>query len=106
MKPEAIETNLFCLHCEKETPHVITYVGDYVHKIKCNICNTEIHIDKEKIIKFYTSKVFKRLLTKPERLTEELRKDMSSLLVSLPFRIASKPYRMAREFFEIIKKEK
>ena len=80
-------------------------MGDYVHKIKCNICNTEIQIDREKIIKFYTSKVLKRLLTKPERITEELREDMSSLLVSLPFRIASKPYRMAKEFFEIIKEK-
>ncbi len=105
MKPEVIETNLFCLHCEKETPHVIIYVGDYVHKIKCNLCSTEIQIDKDKIIKFYTSKVLKRLLTKQERLTEELRKDMSALLVSLPFRIASKPYRMAKEFFEIIKEK-
>ncbi len=62
-------------------------------------------MDKEKILKFYTSKVLKRLFTKPERLTEELRKDMSSLLVSLPFRIASKPYRMAKEIFKIIKEK-
>ena len=105
MSPEVIETNLFCLHCEKETPHVITYVGDYVRKIRCNICNTEIQIDKEKILKFYTSKVLKRLFTKQERLTEELRKDMSSLLVSLPFRIASKPYRMAKEILKIIREK-
>lgn len=105
MKQEIIKTNLFCLHCEKETPHTITYAGDYVRKIRCNTCNTEIQIDKEKILKFYTSKVLKRLFTKPERLTEELRKDMSSLLVSLPFRIASKPYRVAKEIFEIIKEK-
>jgi hypothetical protein len=103
LSSEVIKTNLFCLHCEKETPHSITYAGDYVRKIRCNICNTEIHIDREKILKFYTSKVLKRLFTKPERLTEELRKDMSSLLVSLPFRIASKPYRVAKEILDIIK---
>lgn len=105
MRSEVIKTNLFCLHCEKETPHVITYVGDYVRKISCNTCNTEIQIDKERILKFYTSKVLKRLFTKQERLTEELRKDLSSLLVSLPFRIVSKPYRMAKEIFEIIKEK-
>lgn len=105
MKSEDINTTLFCLHCEKETPHVITYTGDYVRKIRCNLCNTEIKIDKDKILKFYTSKALKRLLTKPERLTEELRKDLSSLLVSLPFRIASKPYRMAKEIFEIFKEK-
>ena len=105
MKSELIETNLYCLHCEKETPHVITYTGDYVRKIRCDICHTEIQIDKDKILKFYTSKMLKRLFTKPERLTDELRKDMSSFLTSLPFRIVSKPYRMAKEFFEIIKEK-
>ncbi|MDD5454917.1 MAG: bh protein [Candidatus Ratteibacteria bacterium] len=105
MKAEIIKTNLYCLHCEKETPHVITYVGGYVHKIECSLCSTELRIDKEKILKFYTSNIIKRLFTKPERLTDELRKDMSSLLTSLPFRIVSKPYRMAKEFFDIIKEK-
>jgi len=105
LKAEIVKTNLYCLHCEKETPHVITYVGDYVHKIECTICNTQIRIDKEKILKFYTSNIIKRLFTKPERLTDELRKDISSFLTSLPFRIVSKPYRMAKELLEIIKEK-
>jgi hypothetical protein len=105
LKAETIKTNLYCLHCEKETPHLITYVSDYLHKIECSVCNTILRIDKEKILKFYTSNVLKRLFTKPERLTDELRKDMSALLTSLPFRIVSKPYRMAKELFDIIKEK-
>ncbi|HIE43678.1 MAG TPA: bh protein [Candidatus Omnitrophica bacterium] len=100
-----MRTNLFCLHCEKETPHEIAYAGNYLRKIKCTICHTEIKIDRDRILKFYTSEVLRRLFTKPERITEELRKDISSLLISLPFRIVSKPYRVAKEIFDIIKEK-
>ena len=103
MNPK-LKTTLFCLHCEKETPHTIMYRGEYLQRINCNICGMEIHIDKEKIMKLYISNALNRLFTKPGRITEEMRRDLSTFLISLPLRIVSKPYRVAKEFFEIVKK--
>jgi len=100
---EEIKTTLFCLHCAKETPHTIVYSGQYLRKIRCRKCNIEVQIDKEKILQLYTSDILERILSKPERLTEEVRKDISSFLLSMPFRIVSKPYRIAKEVLEIMK---
>ena len=100
---EEIKTTLFCLHCAKETPHSISYSGQYLRRIRCKKCNIEVHMDKEKILQLYTSDVLERILTKPERLTEEVRRNISSFLLSLPFRIVSKPYRLAREVLDIMR---
>ena len=47
----------------------------------------------------------KRILTKPYRMTEELEKDITKFIISLPIRIITKPYRIAKEVGDIIKKQ-
>ena len=98
-----IETALFCLHCDKETSHTIIYSGRYLHRIKCEKCGTEIELDRKRILETYTADTLERILTKPHRLTEEMRKNLTSFITSLPIRIITKPIRMAKEFIDTIK---
>jgi len=98
-----IETELFCLHCDKETLHMITYSGKYLHRIRCKECGTEISLDRKRILESYTADTLDRILTKPHRMTEEMRKDLTSFITSLPVRIVTKPIRLAKEFIDTVK---
>ncbi|MGB9679444.1 MAG: bh protein [Thermoanaerobacteraceae bacterium] len=95
---------LYCLHCREETEHTITYEGNTIKSIKCEKCGTEIEINKENAKKNYTEEFLDRVLTKPQRMTEELQKDIGSFLFSLPVRIITKPYRILEEVKIKIKK--
>ncbi len=97
-----LKTSLFCLHCNKETSHTIIYRGRYLEEVKCNVCGNEIRIDREKLVETYTSDFIDRVLTKPHRLTKEMKQDLSQFLKSLPIRILTKPYRIAREIEDVL----
>ena len=101
--PSKIRTALFCLHCDKETLHTITYSGKYLHRIKCEECGTEISLDRRRILETYATDTVDRILTKPHRMTEEMRKDLTAFITSLPIRIMTKPIRMAKEFIDTVK---
>ena len=101
-----LETELFCLHCNRECPHRITYLGTYLKEVRCQECGTHIEMDRKKILETYTAEIIDRLLTKPHRLTEELRKDLSNFIKSMPIRIMTKPLRVAKEIIEVIKEDK
>ena len=97
---------LFCLHCNKDTSHIIIYKDRYLEDIKCSICGNEIRINREKLLETYTADFIDRLLTKPHRLTEEIKNNLSQFLKSIPIRILTKPYRMAKEIGDILHQEK
>ncbi len=101
-----LKTFLFCLHCNQETEHTIIYKGEYLEYIKCNICQNEIKISREKLVEIYTADFIDRVLTKPHRLTEEIKRDLSGFLKSIPIRILTKPYRLAKELGDILHQEK
>ena len=104
-----LKGKLYCLHCHTETPHTLTYAGhplsgdSYLRKIKCEDCKTVIELDRIKILELYGKQVVKRVLTKPSRLTKEIRDDLTNFIKSLPIRIITKPYRTAKEILEIVK---
>ncbi len=100
-----VKTVLFCLHCERETPHTIIYSGKYLHKIKCEKCGTHIAIDRKRILETYTADTLDRILTKPQRLTEEMRKDLTIFITSLPIRIITKPIRLAKELIDVVRED-
>lgn len=97
---------LFCLHCSMETEHTITYVGNVIKSIKCEECGTEIELKREALVKDYTSDFIDRIMTKPTRMTEELEKDLTGFLCSMPIRILTKPYRVLKEVREVLKDDK
>ena len=100
-----IKTELFCLHCDEETLHTITYSGKYLHKIRCGKCGTEVSLDRKRILETYTVDTIDRILTKPHRVTEEMREDLTTFITSLPIRILTKPIRLAKEFIDIVKED-
>jgi hypothetical protein len=100
-----MEAELFCLHCNKDTPHTVTYVGNTLKSIKCTQCGNEIEIKREKLLGSYAVDFIERILTKPYRMTKELEGDIKKFILSLPIRIITKPYRIAKEVEDIIKKD-
>jgi len=101
-----MKTELFCLHCNRECLHTITYLGTYLKEVRCQECGTHIEMDRKRILETYTAEVIDRILTKPHRLTDELRKDLSNFIRSFPIRIITKPLRVAKEIIEVIKEDK
>ena len=100
-----MKAELFCLHCNKDTPHVVTYVGKILKSIKCEECGSEIEINREKLLENYAAEFIERIITKPYRMTKELEKDITKFLLSLPIRIITKPYRVVKEVEDILKKD-
>ncbi|HHW04060.1 MAG TPA: bh protein [Thermoanaerobacterales bacterium] len=100
-----MEAELFCLHCNKDTPHTVTYVGNTLKSIKCTQCGNEIEIRREKLLGNYAVDFIERILTKPYRMTKELEGDIKKFILSLPIRIITKPYRIVKEVEDIIKKD-
>ncbi len=97
------KTMLYCIHCEKETLHELTYIGDELQKIKCLACGMEIFFDKKKLLLVYSEDLVKRILTKPARMSKEAFSDLSDFLKTFPLRIATKPGRMIKEFKDLFK---
>ncbi|MGI6485872.1 MAG: bh protein [Thermoanaerobacterales bacterium] len=100
-----MDAELFCLHCGKDTHHEVTYMSNFLKSIKCTQCGNEIEIKREKLLGNYAGNFIERILTKPYRMTEELEKDITRFIISLPIRIITKPYRIAKEVGDLIKKQ-
>ncbi len=100
---EVLEARLYCLHCQKEVSHEIHYFDVALKSIICKECGTEIKLDRKRILEVESLEYVDRIFTKPRRLTEELRRDLTKFLATLPIRIATKPYRMAKEIVKKVK---
>lgn len=96
MKIKKMEAGLYCLHCKEEVDHEITYINSQIKSIRCLQCDKtkELRIDMKKEI---YKEIIDRISTKPTRITEEYRKDLSHLLFSLPVRVIKKPYRLLKD---------
>jgi len=65
--------------------------------IKYNICGNDIRIYRETLLKIYTADFVDRIFPKSQRMTGEIKKNLSQFLKSIPIRIITKPYRIAHE---------
>ncbi len=102
MQITKMQAELFCLNCNKDTLHEVTYLGENIEKITCLECEAFLEIDEKLILSSYVAEIFSRIKTKPERMSKESKADLSKFLRSIPFRVVTKPYRMIKEF-KIIK---
>lgn len=91
-------TSFLCLACQRETEHRVLYQGGVVKSIVCQECGLEIGLDRAKLIALYGEQLVERILTKPQRLTEEYQRDLVAFFSTIPFRVITKPYRMLKEF--------
>lgn len=96
MKIKTMEAALFCSYCKEEVNHEITYINDDIKSIRCEQCNKtkQLRVDVNK--KFY-KETYERISSKPIRITQEYKDDLSHLLMSLPVRTVSKPYRLLKD---------
>lgn len=100
MSNSKMEASLFCIHCDGDTTHTIEYKNDHIHKITCNNCGVEVKIDQDYVKKHFKEEFVLRVLTKPVRMTREMERDLTGFLVSLPFRVVTKPFRVYKEFHD------
>ncbi|MDO9493356.1 bh protein [Acetobacterium sp.] len=100
MPKNRIEADLFCVICEKDTPHEIEYKNEQISQITCKECSIQIQINQEFVNNHFKEDFVKRVLSKPTRMTAEMEADLSIFLKSLPSRVISKPYRVYKEYKE------
>lgn len=98
-----LNTELFCIKCDKETVHEITYVGERLKSIRCSECGRTTTIDRKELVKYFTIDMIDRVISKPHRVTEELRNDLQHCIKTLPARIITKPFRTINEIRELLK---
>ncbi|GAA4712145.1 bh protein [Brevibacillus fulvus] len=99
MKLSEMESDLYCIHCRTETPHVITYLNDEIKKIGCKECQNAVGLEIDIMQELY-KEFYNRISTKPNRISQEYREDLSHFLARLPIRVVSKPYRLIKELQE------
>ncbi|AOT71141.1 hypothetical protein [Geosporobacter ferrireducens] len=93
-----MQADLYCINCNKNTLHEVVYLGENIEKISCIECETSLEIDEKLVLSNYAADVLGRVTSKPERMSKEMRDDLSKFLCSIPFRVVTKPYRMIKEF--------
>lgn len=101
MKITKMKADLYCVNCVKNTLHDITYLGDDIKEIVCTECKATLEIDDKLVLSAYAADIFERIKTKPERMSKEIREDLSKFLRSITIRVITKPYRMIKEFKSI-----
>lgn len=95
MKMSEMEAGLYCTQCHDETIHRVVYVNDKIQSIECEGCHsiTNMKIDTKKEL---YEEVYDRVSTKPSRLLEESKRDISKFVSGMPKRVISKPYRFIK----------
>lgn len=52
------------------------------------------------VLKEFYKEVYKRVSTKPNRVSKKYKKDINKFLIGVPIRLVSKPYRLIKDFNE------
>jgi GTPase SAR1 family protein len=93
MKISEIDVTLYCSNCHDETLHHIQYLNNKIQSIDCTNCHRKQVTEMNPMRELY-KEVYKRVTSKPTRLTKEYKKDFSHFIEGLPKRVLSKPLRL------------
>ena len=96
-----IKSRLVCSWCFSEADTLVTYIADSIAKIECQNCGHIFKVSRPTLYSYLVSDWERRSFTKPVRLAREIKNDPSHFIIGLPFRIMSKPLRIARELMEV-----
>nr|WP_263324691.1 bh protein [Neobacillus sp. Marseille-Q6967] len=99
MKISELDVSLYCSRCHDETLHRVQYLNDKIHSTECTNCHRKIEMNLNPTRELY-KEVYKRITSKPTRLTKEYKADLSKFIEQLPKRVLSKPYRLMRNVDE------
>ncbi|WP_046175981.1 hypothetical protein [Domibacillus indicus] len=95
MKISEMKAGLYCTRCHDETIHRVVYVNNSIQSIKCEGCHrvTGMKINAKKEL---YEEIYNRIATKPSRVTQEYKQDLSRFVSGMPLRMISKPYRLIK----------
>ncbi|MEW9110390.1 bh protein [Cytobacillus gottheilii] len=100
MKFTEIDTYLFCSKCLDETIHHVSYLNGKLHRVQCEKCKRTNEMDLDFKRELY-KEVYKRVVSKPSRMSEEYKNDdRIKLIEALPRRVFTKPYRLVKYLHE------
>lgn len=105
IKDKETKIMLFCINCNKESPHTVYYVGNYLKSVVCDSCNKKIEIDRQHLRTVFAEDFIDRVLTKPRRMTDDMRKAFATLLPFFPRRLFEEPLEVFKEMYGVLKKE-
>ncbi len=105
MKDEKKKIVLFCINCDKESAHTVTYIGNYLRSVECDNCAKKIEIDRRHLRTVFAEDFINRILTKPHRMTEDMKKAVATLMPFFPKRLIREPLKVLKEIYEVLKKD-
>ncbi len=105
MKDEVTKITLYCINCNEETPHTVQYIGEYLRSVSCDNCSKKIEIDRRHLRTVFAEDFIDRILSKPHRMTEDMKKALATLTPFFPKRLFREPLQVFREIYEILKKD-
>jgi hypothetical protein len=104
MKDEITKITLFCINCNEETPHTVQYIGSYLRSVSCDSCTKKIEVDRRHLRTVFAEDFIDRILTKPHRMTEDMKRAIAILMPFFPKRLIKEPLKVLKEIYEILKK--
>ncbi|MFO7928584.1 MAG: hypothetical protein R6U35_02845 [Candidatus Humimicrobiaceae bacterium] len=104
-KDEKAKITLFCVNCNKEVPHTVYYIGNYLRSVTCDNCGKKIEIDRRHLRTVFAEDFINRILTKPHRMTEDMKKAVATLMPFFPKRLIREPLKVLKEIYEVLKKD-
>jgi hypothetical protein len=105
MKDEITKITLFCINCSEETPHTVQYIGSYLRSVTCDHCSKKIEIDRRHLRTVFAEDFIDRILSKPHRMTEDMKKAFATLMPFFPKRLIKEPLQVLREIYAILKRD-
>jgi len=99
MEITKLDVFLYCSHCQDETLHSVQYLNHKISSTECTNCHRKLDMHLNPKRELY-KEIYKRIVTKPTRLTQEYRDDLNKFLGEFPKRALSKPYRLKRYMVE------
>jgi len=105
MKDETTKITLFCIKCNEEKPHTVQYIGSYLRSVSCDSCKKKIEIDRKHLRTVFAEDFIDRILTKPHRMTEDMKKALATLTPFFPRRLFREPLQVLRDIYEVLKKD-
>ncbi len=104
-KDEKAKITLFCINCNKDVTHTVHYIGNYLKSVQCEVCGKKIEIDRRHLKTVFAEDFINRILTKPHRMNEDMKKAVATLMPFFPKRLIREPLKVLKEIYEVLKKE-
>jgi hypothetical protein len=105
IKDDETKITLFCINCNAETTHTVTYIGDYLKSIQCDSCLKKVEIDRRHLRTVFAEDFIDRILSKPHRMTKDFKEAMAYLVPFFPKRLLKEPKKVIKEIIEVLRKK-